>query len=851
MPTVPDPQVHVGADASAALQAALRLAHAADAGHHDELLDPAAATLRPAWQRFFALLGADGVASLPLRAAQVAEHIHRDGVSYNVYGGADAGQRPWPLGLLPLLIEPADWQAIETGIAQRARLLEAMLADCYGEQRLLQQGLLPPALVLGHPGYLRALEGVPPASGVRLHVAAFDMARGPDGRWWVVSQRTQAPSGLGYVLENRALISRQFPEAFRELRVQHLAFAYRGLLDTLLEQSAPLAAADGHAAPRLALLTPGPYNETYFEHAYLARQLGLPLVEGGDLTVRGERLWLKTVQGLEPVHGLLRRLDDDWCDPLELRPDSALGVPGLLQVLRAGRLVMANALGAGFLESPAVQGFLPAIAQRLLGERLVLPALPTWWCGEQAAWDATRERLSERVIRPSYPGVADRGFASVIASRLTPAQLAAWRARIDAAPDDHTVQHDLPFAQAPLWEAGAIRPRSALLRVYAIADGRGGHAVMPGGMTRVAAGPGHAVSIQQGGASLDAWVLSERPVEQLAMRPQRLKLEELAGHRRPVASRTAENLFWLGRYTERTEQLVRLAEAVVRLVGDDEEVPAPVLDAISLLAQQTGLAPWGVPSIARSPQVFERSVLAALADPQQQSLAFHLAALERLAGALRDRLSTSHQRLLRAMGEDFRAALTHAGGRALAEPALQDALEQLAQQLAAATGAQADRMTRDEGWRLLMAGRLVERLVAMGGTLRAFFAAGAVHASHGFDLLLALFDSSITYRARYPGRQETLALLELLVVDTANPRALACVLHRLATTALAALPGAPAELQELLPDIGGLAALCLPAGAADEAVVDDAAVVALAERCVDAGARLSDALGQRYFSFAA
>ena len=226
MTAPPAPQLDAETDAdTAALRAALRIAHAADAGHHDEVLDPATGTLRPAWQRFFALLGEDGVASLTRRASQVAEQIQRDGITYNVYGGADAGQRPWPLGLLPLIVEAADWQAIEAGIAQRARLLEAMLADCYGDQRLLRQGLLPPALVLGHPGYLRALRGVAPASGVRLHVAAFDMARGPDGRWWVVSQRTQSPSGLGYVLENRALVSRQFPEAFGELRVQHLAQA--------------------------------------------------------------------------------------------------------------------------------------------------------------------------------------------------------------------------------------------------------------------------------------------------------------------------------------------------------------------------------------------------------------------------------------------------------------------------------------------------------------------------------------------------------------------------------------------------------------------------------------------------
>ena len=320
----------------------------------------AASAISPAWTTFFNFLGADGFQDLNHRSANLRRQIRDNGVTYNVYADANGPQRPWSLDLFPLIISPDDWAGIESGIKQRTRLLNLIMADVYGPQNLLKQGLLPAALVQGHPGYLRAMQGVQPAGDMFLHIAAFDMARGPDGKWWVVSQRTQAPSGLGYLLENRLSISMLFPEAFQGMQVQRLAESYKALLDSMKTLSAV-------ADSRIVLLTPGPYNETYFEHAYLARYLGLTLVEGSDLLVRGERLYLKTLQGLEPVHGLLKRLDDEFLDPLELRADSTLGVPGLLQVIRAGNVQVANAPGSAFLESSAMLGFLPALSRHLLG----------------------------------------------------------------------------------------------------------------------------------------------------------------------------------------------------------------------------------------------------------------------------------------------------------------------------------------------------------------------------------------------------------------------------------------------------------------------------------------------------
>jgi uncharacterized alpha-E superfamily protein len=593
----------------------------------------------------------------------------------------------------------------------------------------------------------------------------------------------------------------------------------------------------------VVLLTPGPYSETYFEHAYLARYLGLPLVEGGDLTVRGDRLFLKTVEGLEPVHGLMRRLDDDWCDPLELRPDSALGVPGLLQAARAGTVVMANALGSAFLESPAVQGFLPAIARRLTGQELLLPSLPTWWCGEAAAWSDVRDQLDDKLVRSTFP----RGGRT---SQLRDAQAAA----VDEDPDAWTVQGRLRFSRAPIWGAGVVAPRPAMVRVYAVADAQGRWHVLPGGMTRVARREEASVSMQRGGTSLDTWVLTEGPIDAFSMLPQRLQVDDIAQRRRPVSSRTGENLFWLGRYTERTEQLVRLARATLMFLDADNETAPAVRQVLSALAVQTGLAPHGVPTLSQSAHLFERAVLAGLGDRLGKdgttSIAYNLAALERASMALRERLSSEHWGLIRAMREGFARDLETPNGQLPGLAQVLPALDRLALQLAAVTGAQTDRMTRDHGWRLLTVGRLIERLIGVATRLRAFLDAQALGTAEGAELLLELFDSLITFRARYQRHEDLLALTDLLVLDSTNPRAFAGVLRRLRTE-LGKLPGeaeALADLLALLPAEG--AGLTL----ADLRDADEAAIARslrqLAQTLGGTAARLAERVSERYFTLA-
>ena len=748
----------------------------------------AGAELAPAWRQFFDATGADGWIDLAQTRARIERRVQDDGVTYNVYAEGTAAANAWPLEPLPFLIDAADWSAIEQGVKQRARLLDAVLADVYGSRSLLDEGLLPASLVLAHPQYLRAMHGCRPSGGVHLHVAAFDLARGPGGGWRVVSQRTQAPSGLGYLLQNRLIISQQFPAAFRDLHVQRVAAGFLGLLQGLQRLSP-----EGDSA-RVVLLTPGPHNETYFEHAFLARYLGITLVEGGDLTVRGERLFLKTLHGLEPVHVLLRRVDDEYLDPLELRGDSALGVPGLLGVIRAGQVVLANAPGAGFLESPGLAAFWPAIAHHLLGEELLLPSTTSWWCGEDSVWQAQRERLADFIVAPSFPSSdTTEGFAPHAVAELPAAARDELLAAIDARPAAYTLQARLRPSEIPVWNDGALEPRAALVRVYAMTDGRGGWHVMPGALTRVATRRDAAqdawLSMQHGSVSVDTWVLTEGQVDATTLLPKPLSAADLTRTRRTVTSRAAENLYWLGRYTERADNSVRLARITLESLNNANPV---MLDALGRLALRNGLIGGGVPSPAQSARVFERSLVHTMADPSATSIAFNLRALRSCAQALRERLSVEHWKLIDAVGRNFeeclgavlqsRAAAVASGGSPHAIESVDDVLvvlQRAATHLAAITGAQSDRMTRDDGWRLLSIGRQTERLDFLTQSLMLGLQLDLPARDDGFALLLALFDSTITYRAQFQARRELPPLLHLLVLELDNPRSLAGVARTL------------------------------------------------------------------------
>ncbi|MES2978172.1 MAG: circularly permuted type 2 ATP-grasp protein [Pseudomonadota bacterium] len=818
-------------------------------------------TLAPAWQTFFGHLGKEGFADLNLRNASLQRQIRDNGVTYNVYADADGPQRPWALDLFPLVLSPADWARIESDVMQRARLLENIMADVYGPQSLPRLGLLPAALVQGHPGYLRPMQGVKPPSGHFLHIAAFDLGRGPDGKWWVVSQRTQAPSGLGYLLENRLSISLQFPEAFRTMHVKRLAATYEALVDGLKAACAS-ATGPGGGPPRIALLTPGPYNETYFEHAYLARYLGLTLVEGSDLMVRDNRLYLKTLKGLEPVHGLLKRLDDEFLDPVELRSDSTLGVPGLLQAIRAGNVLVANAPGSAFLESPAMLGFLPALCRHFLGEELSMPSLATWWCGEQAALQAVLPQLRECVIKPTYPTST---MPSVIGRSLSRAKLDEWAGRILRHGEDFTVQAYLPLSQAPTWQGRRIAPRSAMLRVFAVRDGQGQWRVLPGGLARLAGNSENIASMQHGGSSADVWALSGAS-DNLEVTPDSRVAPSFVSSPRSgqaVTSRAAENLFWLGRYTERAENSVRLAQLTLQSLSGENQTSQPLLSWLGAMAVDNALVTSSVPSALQARRVFERSLIASLGDATKAaSVGYNLQALKHAASAVRERLSREQwQMVVRAEADFFSRCAKFSGPQHKGHEALEystldalRALESASSFLAALTGAQTDRMMRDDGWRLLSIGRNLERLSTLASALSIGFETGAVFDEGGFQALVSLFDSTITFHAQYQQRRDVVALLDLLVLDRDNPRSLSWVVQTLRAR-LGKLAdtehGELADLARHLPVPGDWNLVELCGGAADTGPVSRfAGLIEQLGQCTVAALELSDLISRRYFSHA-
>lgn len=805
---------------------------------YDEVL-AARSTPRGHWRAFAERLEALSFETLQQRAHFVRDSIEADGVTYNVYADPQGSRRPWELDLLPLIVGADEWPALARAVAQRARLLDAVLADLYGPQTLLAEGLLPPALVFGQHGYLHPCRGAVPPGGRHLHFYAVDLARAPDGRWWAIADRTQGPSGAGYALQNRIIVARAFPDAFRELNVQPLAAFFRTLQDSL----ARMAPADGEA-PLVVLLTPGPYNETYFEHAFLARYLGFPLVEGQDLTVRDDTVFLKTLRGLRRVHAILRRLDDDFCDPLELRADSALGIPGLLQAVRAGRVLVSNALGSGVLESGALFGFLPAICERLLGEPLAIPSVASWWCGEPPALDYALTHLDELVIKPAFPSMR---MAATFGHALKGEARQRMVDSIRAQPHAYVAQEWVRLSQAPVWQRRHDRPlaaRSVGVRLFAAATPEG-YVVMPGGLARVASRAGvEVISMQRGGLSKDVWVRTDGPVHRTSLLKSRLGVMDLVCSATDVPSRVGENLFWMGRYAERCEASVRILRAALsRMAGSD---PEQILPGLLAACAQLGVLGAGEDEDDGGDAGVEARLLAAVCDPTQPgSVAANLRSLAASANQVRERLSSDNWHALNRLEQVLQIPVSNVD-QALA------ALDQVMLACASLAGFAMDDMTRDEGWRFLILGRRIERLAGLATLIRVPLQAAADTRERMFEWLLETADSIVTYRARYRRMPELLPVLHLLVFDVSNPHSVAfqaTVLRRyLDRTARELGPLRPAATETLDArlrafDLTQLEALrCEPACAALAAL--------LAEARADAWA-LSDEVQRRFFIHAA
>ena len=715
-------------------------------GIADEMLDTQG-NVRPVWQHFLASIGRMDETEISNRFARADRYLRDAGVFYRAYGTKENSERNWPLSHVPVLIDDTEWQAVSKGLVQRAELLERIAADIYGPNRLVAEGFLPPSLVAGNPEFLRPMVGVLPADGHFLHFCSFEIGRGPDGNWWVLSDRTEAPSGAGFALENRVATTRAFSDLYAETHVHRLAGFFGAFRDELQSRKK-------HPDDRIAVLTPGVANETYFEHAYIARYLGFMLLEGEDLTVIDGRVMVRTVAGLKPVGVLWRRLDAAFADPLELNQSSHIGTPGIVEALRSGSVSIVNSLGSSILETRAFLAFMPTICRHLLGEEPVLPSIATWWCGQQPERDQVAGNIEKMVIGPAYstrPFFDDNG-QSVLGSSLRDTAKTSVAEWLQTDGPKLVGQEVVTLSTTPAWINGKLTPRPMSLRVY-VARTRDGWQVMPGGFARIGSGAdAAAIAMQAGGSAADVWIVSQKPVEHMTLLPAEESFIRIMPGSLP--SRAADNLFWLGRYIERAEGALRILRAWHGRYAETANTEMPLLKDIT-----DYLAGLDIDT----------------KQPVPDSLMANLNSALFSASNIRDRFSADGWLALNDLAKTARKfqSTVQAGDDAT------HAMTILLRKLAGFAGLVHENMYRFTGWRFLSIGRYLERGLHMTRLLGHL--SGEDAPDGAYDMLLEIGDSVMTHRRRYNVNTAALTVTDLLALDPLNPRSILYQLNEIKT----------------------------------------------------------------------
>lgn len=751
---------------------------------YDEMVTGQGA-VRAHWQTLLSAVNSLPGNGLAERTDAARKLLAEDGALYNAYADPRGAEQHWQFDLLPVVLPAEEWGFLETALAQRARLLNLILSDLYGRKRLLHEGLLPPALVFPNPGFLRPAcdPDMPPAGMLQCYAA--DLVRLPDGGWRVLADRTELAAGIGYALENRRVLARTMPEIFRSQPISPL----RPFFD-LWQNALQNLAAPTKASPHMALLTPGPEHNAYFEHVYMARALGLTPVEGADLAVREGRVALKTLDGLKPVDVLLRRVESDLCDPLELHSTSTDGVVGMMQTARSGQVALANGIGSGVLETPAMAPFLPGLCRHLLGEELKLAHVPTLWCGQAGPLEEVIGDFAAYAIRrcfgrreePVLPATLDEEKQKALADRLR-RQPAAYAAQRLVAP-----------SLAPTWTGGGLTPHPIIVRFFLVRDGEDYH-VMPGGHARVPMTHNEFFRspLQHHGIGKDVWIMASeeaRIAGATAAAPQRLAPDRTGA---VLPSRAADNLFWLGRYVERLDNGARLLRAALGRLAAGTLGPRDMaeLRALAYSLENFSLIDTAAAQAPPDSRILAQALTLAAGPDQPLHDTFH--AIQRLAAAVRDRLSVDMWHAINQMLGDARRRLSHGFGdldRLIA------ALDDLIRFAATFAGLSSENMTRGAGWRFLDIGRRVERGIYIGQGALGAFAVQPVAWEPALRLALELCDSTITYRSRYLAALQPAPVLDLVLADDSNPRSLAFQLRRL-DEHLAALPRRTGELTVL------------------------------------------------------
>jgi len=773
-------------------------------GVRDEMMSDRG-EVRPHWRDLLAGLAALGSEELSRRFAAADRYLRDSGVFYRIYEDHAGVERPWPLTPIPLIIAPEEWERLQAALVERAHLMEAVIADIYGAGKLLRGRRLPAVFVAGSPEFLRPLVGVPPPGGAYLRIYAVDLARGADGRWWVLRDRAQAPSGMGFALENRLALRQSIPDIYRGLHVLRHAPFFQAM-------QAALIGLGRQDDSRVCVLTPGPMNDTYFEHAYLARYLGFLLVEGEDLTVRENGVFIRTVSGLKRTEVLLRRLDADFCDPLELNARSRLGVPGLVQAVRDGKVVIANGLGSGLVEERGMLAFLPALSDAIDGHGLAIPNIATWWLGDPAVWAAMRERLDDTVVASAYSrepaAIVDEG---VVGGERGAARQQRIAQSIEDRGIDLVLQEAVRLSTMPVWRSGKLEPRPFNLRVFLTRHGES-FAVMPGGFVRIGDPDDvYAISLQRGALTADAWIPSKVPLVETSLlpSPDRIQIKRASG---TLPSRAADNLFWLGRYMERTEATLRLVRALLARISESDWSEQDIEPITSLLLS------WGaVPDdlAAARPAATARAMLQR--GDQAGSVPALARAVRSAGSVIHDRLSPDTWRTLTRLVATCDAPLA---GPPDFEAAMAERVEAALRIIASFSGLAQENMTRLGGWRFLDLGRRIERAIATCRFVRQFG-----WCDRGLDTLLELCDSRITYRQRYVIAAARAPVIDLTLLDPSNPRSVAFQFEQVESH-LAAMPHLRPDGRLSLPRQISMATAA-KLRAADAARVDDRLILSI------------------------
>lgn len=774
----------------------------------------------------------------------VRRRIMEHEVTFNILGVPEGANRPWDLDLIPLVVDNREWEALSYGLKQRATLWEAFLDDCYGQRRMVAEGIVPAHVVLGNPEFLRPCHGWLPLGGHRLWLYGVDLGREPSGAFRVFSDRATAPTGAGYALENRLVVGQTLGDLFREYGVEKL----RVFFGKVRESVTRLAPHRG-AEPRTVLLTSGPQDESSFEHGYLARYWGFELVEGRDLTVRNGEVFLKTLSGLSRVDVVMRRVSDVLCDPLELREDSTLGVAGLVQAARRGNVGLANPLGAGLVEVPALRPYLPALSKALLGEELSLPSIETLWCGEPRSLDQVLGASDSFIIKPAF---SERRGDAVRLSEMARHDREELLARVRALPHNFVAEKWPELSTAPLISEAGRSSGTVAMRTFLCRDGDG-FDVMPGGLVRVNAAPdGIFLSRRLRRASKDLWVAAAEPKEEHSLPEMPDQRVELRRGGMDLPSRLLDDLYWLGRYVERCDGASRLVRAGLERTGlDGAETSRPVLAAILRSIQEIGYLPTGLNLRAALANAKSRTaellLLGVLVEsgPETNLLAT-LRRIHRLTLSVRSRLSRDAWHVLRRLSQLLDGTSLEKGTSRVADA--MEIIDELLVTLAAVSGTSLDNMVRGHAWVFLDMGRRVER---GGFTLHLvdhLLPPGATRAH--MEALLEIADSLLTYRARYLSKLQATPVLDLLLTDDTNPRSL---VFQVATLLghLAQLPRQGPARSRAERRLITLHAQLLTADVEQAASGDGSGLRALVEDCSNLLWQLSDDVTSTWFSHAA